>query len=145
MRWPTVAGFLAAAPATAKAGKPHPDLAEKRRSRVIPEVLHMANLATAATIRPSNGVAPGLRGNHLLLEACPQPLSVRYGQTETGDMLQIIRPVDLHNVDALLYTIFPGCHQPHNPSHASTSAQRTDAKLPLRRGASPQTYDGPPQ
>jgi hypothetical protein len=56
----------------------------------------MANLATASTIRPSNGVVPGLRGNDLLLEAGQQQLSVGYGQTETGDMLQIIRPVDRH-------------------------------------------------
>src|SRR5664279_5372377 len=57
-------------------------------------------------------------------------------------MVQIIRSVDLHNVDALLFTIFPGCHQPHNPSHASTSGQKTDAKIPLRR-SHPQTCDGP--
>jgi hypothetical protein len=142
MRWPTMAGFVAAAPATAKAGKPHRDPAEKRRNRVISVVLHVANLATASAIRPSNGVPPGLRGNDLLLEACHQQLSVGYGQTETGDMVQIIRAVDLHNVDALLFTIFPGCHQPHNPSHASTSGQRTDAKIPLRR-SHPQSCDGP--
>ena len=105
-------------------------------------VLHMANLATASAIRPSNGVAPGLRGNDLLLETCQQQLSVGYGQTETREMVQIIRSVDLHNVYALLFTIFPGCHQPHNPSHASTSGQRTDAKIP-RRPSHPQTCDGP--
>src|SRR4051812_44027092 len=102
----------------------------------------MANSTTTSAIRPLNGVAPGLRGNNLLLEACQQQLSVGYGQTEIGDMAEIIRSVDLHNVDALLFTIFPGFYQPHNPSHASTSGQRTDAKIPLRR-SHPRTCDGP--
>src|SRR5208283_4630155 len=35
IRWPTMAGFVAAAPGTAKAGKPHRDLAEKRRDRMV--------------------------------------------------------------------------------------------------------------
>ena len=129
-------------PDTAKAGKPHCNLAEKRRNRVIPVVLHKANAAAASAVRPSNGVTPGLRGDNLLLEAGQQQLSVGLGQTETGDMVQIIRPVDLHNVDAQFFPAIPGFHQPHNPSHASTSGQRTDAKIPLRR-SHPQTCDGP--
>jgi hypothetical protein len=137
-----MAGFVAAAPGTAKAGKPHRDLTEKRRNRVFSVVLHMANSTTASAIRPANGVASGLCGNDFLLEACQQQLSVGYGQTEIGDMAEIIRSVDLHDVDALLFTTITGFHQPHDPSHASTSGQRTDDKIPLRR-SNPQTCDGP--
>src|SRR5208337_3987096 len=41
-------------------------------------------------------------------------------------------PVDLQDVGALSLTVSPGFHQPHNPSHAPTPDQRSDAKLPLR-------------
>jgi len=102
----------------------------------------MANSTTTSAIRPLNGMTPGLRRNDLLLEACQQQLSVGYSQTEIGDMAEIIRSVDLHNVDALLFPICSGFHQPHNPRHASTSGQRTDAKIP-RRCSHPQTCDGP--
>ena len=81
MRGPTMAGFVAATPDTAKAGKPHRDLAEKRRNRMVPVVLHTADLATALAVRPPNGVPPGLRGNDLLLEARQQELPLRQGQT----------------------------------------------------------------
>jgi len=80
MRWPTMAGFVAAAPGTAKAGKPHRDLAEKRRDRMVPVILHSANLATASAIRPPNGVALGLRRDDLLLEAGQQQLPFGQGQ-----------------------------------------------------------------
>lgn len=60
MRRPGMAGFAAAAPATAKAGQPQPDLAEQRRDSMIPIVLHMANLAATPTVRPPDGVPLGL-------------------------------------------------------------------------------------
>src|SRR5271165_4207848 len=53
--------------------------------------------------------------------------------SEVGDITEIIRPVDLQDVGALSLTVSPGFHQPHNPSHAPTPDQRSDAKLPLRR------------
>src|SRR5271165_4085025 len=52
--------------------------------------------------------------------------------SEVGDITEIIRPVDLQDVGALSLTVSPGFHQPHNPSHAPTPDQRSDAKLPLR-------------
>ena len=120
MRGPTMAGFVAATPDTAKAGKPHRDLAEKRRNRMVPVVLHTADLATALAVRPSNGVALGLRGNDLLLEARQQELPLGQGQTQVGDITEIIGSVDLHDVRGLLLTVSAGVHQPHNPSHAPT-------------------------
>ena len=107
-------GFVPAAPGTAKSRKPHRDLAEKRRHRVVPVILHTADAPTASAIRPPNGVAPGLRGNDLLLEACQQQLPFGQGQTQIGDIAEIIRSVDLHNVDALLFTVIPGFHQPQS-------------------------------
>jgi hypothetical protein len=128
MRWPSNASLDPATSSTAKSGKPHRNLTEKRRYHMVPVVLHAANAATASTIRSSNGVAPGLRGNDLLLEACQQQLPVGQGQTKIGDIAEIIGPVDLHHVGALLLTTSLGFHQPHNPSHASTPSHRTDAK-----------------
>ena len=80
IRWPTMAGFVAAAPGTAKTGKPHRDLAEKRRDRMVPVILHSAHLATASAVRPPNGVALGLRRDDLLLEAGQQQLPFGQGQ-----------------------------------------------------------------
>jgi hypothetical protein len=77
-------------------------------------------------------MAPGLRGNDLLLEACQHLLPVAHGQTQIGDIVKIIRPVDRHDVGEWLFTVSPNLHQPHNPSHASTSGQTTEAKIPLR-------------
>jgi hypothetical protein len=132
MRWPTMTGFVTAAPGTAKAGKPHRDPAKKRRNRVVSVVLHMVNSPTDSAIRPSKSVAPGLRGNDLLLEARQQQRPFGQGQPQVGDITEIIRSVDLHDVDGLVLTVSRDFHQPHNPRHAPTSGQRTDAKIPLR-------------
>src|SRR5208283_51066 len=114
-------------------GKPHRDLAEKRRDRMVPVIFHSAHLATASAVRPPDGVALGLRRDDLLLEAGQQQLPFGQGHPYVGDITEIIRPVDLQDVGALSLTVSPGFHQPHNPSHASTPDQRSDAKLPLRR------------
>ena len=58
---------LSATPDAAKSRKPHRDLSEKRRYRMVPVVFHAANVATASAIRSSNGMAPGLLGNDLRL------------------------------------------------------------------------------
>jgi hypothetical protein len=102
----------------------------------------VANSATASASRPSKGVAPGLRGNGLLLQARQQPLPFGQGQPQAGDLTEIIRSVDRQDVNRLVLTVSREFHQPHNPRHASTSDQRTDAKIPLRR-SHPQTCDGP--
>src|SRR4051795_12373058 len=83
-------------------------------------------------IRSPNGMVPGLRGNDLLLETRQQQLPFGQGQPQIGDLNQIIGPGDRRDVDALFLTVGPGFHQPHNPSHALTSNQRSDAKLPPR-------------
>jgi hypothetical protein len=110
---------------TAKPGKPHRDLAEKRRDRMIPIVLHTTNDATTSAIRSPNGVAPGLRGNDLLLETRQQQFPFGQGQPQIGDINESIGPVDLHDVNGPFLTVSSGSHQPQNPSHASTPRQRT--------------------
>jgi len=53
-----------------------------------------------------------------------------WGQTQVGDVGEIIGPVDLHDVRAWPLALSPGFHQPQHPDHASTLGQRTDAKVP---------------
>src|SRR5437660_12152253 len=107
-----MASFVSTASSTAKSGQPHPDLAEQCRDRMSPIVLHATNEATASAIRSPNGVVPGLRGNDLLLETRQQQLPFGQGQTQTGDIAEIIGPGDRHDVDGLLLTVGPGFHQP---------------------------------
>lgn len=128
MRWPADASLDPATTGTAKSREPHRDQAEKRRYRMVPIVLHVANAATTWATRPPNGVLPGLCGDDLLLEAGQQQLRFAQGQTEIGDIAEIIRPVDLHDVRAQPLALSPGFHHPHNPGHASTPSQRTGAK-----------------
>jgi hypothetical protein len=133
--WPTNASLDRATPSTAKAGKPHRDLAEMRRYGMVPVVLHMTNATTVSAIRPANRVAPSLCGNDFLLEACQQPSPVGHGQTQVGDIFKIIQPVDRQDVGERLFTVSPDFHQPHNPSHTSTPGKITDAQA-INRGRS---------
>jgi hypothetical protein len=57
-------------------------------------------------------------------------------------IVKIIRPVDRHDVDKRRLAVSPDLHQPHNPNHASTPGQTTDAKIPLWP-SHPQTCGGP--
>src|SRR5271166_378215 len=131
MRWPTNASLDRTTPSTAKPGKSHRDLAKMRRDRMVPVVLEVTNATTASALWPLNRVASGLGGNDLLLEARQHPLPVGHGQTQIGDIIEIIRPVDRHDVGKRLVAVSPDLHQPHNPSHASTPGQTKDAKIPL--------------
>ena len=139
-----MASFASAASRTAKSGKPHRDLAEKRGNPMLPVVFHPANQAAALAIRPPNGMTPGLRGNNLLLEARQQQLPFCQRQTESGDIVEIIRPADRHHINGLFLTLSPNFHQPQNPSHASTLDQRLNAKLPLGR-SHPQSLGSSPR
>jgi hypothetical protein len=93
---------------------------------MIPVVFHATSETTASAIRSPNGVIPGLRGNDLLLQTRQQQLSFGQGQPQMGDLNEIIRPVDRHNVDGLFLTLGSSFHQSYNPSHAPTSDPRSD-------------------
>ena len=126
-----MASFASATSSTAKSGKPHRDLAEQRGNQMVPIIFHPADQTTASAIRPPNGMAPGLRGNDLLLETRQQQLPFCQRQTEIGNIAKIIRPVDRHDVARLVLTLSPDFHQPQNPSHAFTLTQRLNTKIPL--------------
>jgi hypothetical protein len=98
MRWPTNASLNRTTPSTAKTGKSHRDLAKMRRDRMVPVVLQVTNATTASALWPQTRAAPSLGGNDLLLEACQHPLPVSHAQTQIGDIAEIIRSVDRHDV-----------------------------------------------
>jgi hypothetical protein len=132
MRWPSDASLDPATRGTAKAGKPHRDLAEKRGYRVAPVVLHPANAAAACAIRASNGMVPSLHSDDLLLEACQQPLRFGQGQTQIGDVAEVIGAVDLHDVCARSLALSANLYQSYNPGHAPPHPEQA-RKMP--RGA----------
>ncbi len=109
---------------------------------MVPVVLHTANAVTARALRPPNRMAPSLRGDDLPLNARQQQLRFGQGQTQIGNIAEIIGPSDLQNVRAWPLALSPDLHQPQHPSHASTLGQRTNAKIP-DRPPHPQSCDGP--
>ena len=142
MRWPANARLDPAARGAAKPRKPHRDLAEQHRQRMVPIILHTADPATARAFRSLNRVVPGLRGDDLPLNTCQQPLRLGQGQTQTGDVAEIAGPVDLQEVRARPFALSPGLHQPQHPAHASILGQRTGAKL-SNLPSHPQSRDSP--
>src|SRR4051812_34679625 len=122
-----------AAASTAEAGQPDRDLAEQRGNRVLAIVLHAVNALATPAPRPPHGVVPGLRGDHLPLDARQHQLRFGQGQTQIGDVDEAIGPANLHHVRARSLAFRPDFHQPQNPSHVSTLGQRTSAEIPDRR------------
>jgi hypothetical protein len=87
---------------------------------MVPVVLHTSSAVTARAFRPLNGVVPGLRSDDLLLNARQQPLRFGQGQTQVGDIDEIIGLSDFHDVRARPLTLNPNLYQPQHPSHASS-------------------------
>jgi hypothetical protein len=100
MRWPTDACFDPAARGTAKSRQPHRYLTEKRRDRVVAAILRLANPIAAGANWPPDRVLPRLRGGDLALNPREQLFRFREGQSQIGDIAEIIRLADLHNVHA---------------------------------------------
>jgi hypothetical protein len=75
----TIADAIVSGLAIASFRSASPIFKEKRSDRAPPVVLHMANSATLSAIRAPNGVASGLRGDDLLLEACQHSLRLSEG------------------------------------------------------------------
>src|SRR5664279_989870 len=132
MRRPSIASLDRTAQGTAKSGQPHRDTAEKRRDLMFAVVLHATSTATDSAIRPANnGVLPGLSGDELLLQTRQHQLSFGHRQPQIGEITEIARAGDLHDVDPLLLTIGPDFYQPHNPSHVSTPIKTSRRVIPL--------------
>ncbi len=143
MRRPSQASLDPAARGTAKPGKPHRDLAEQHRDRMVPVVLHTASAVTVRAFRSLNGVVPGLRGDDRLLNTRQQPLRFGQGQIQISYVAEVTGLVDLHDVRARPLAFTPNFHQPQHPGHASTLGQRTDAKIP-NWPVHPQSCGSPP-
>jgi hypothetical protein len=80
MRWPGDPSRAPATRGTAKAGKPHCDLAEKRSDDMVLIVLHAASAATAGAGWSPSGAISDLCRDDLLLEVRLQPLHLGQGQ-----------------------------------------------------------------
>ena len=87
---------------------------------MVPIILHMAYPATTSTIRPPDGVAPGLRRDDPLLDAGLQQLPFGQGQPHVGDIIEFIRPDDIHDIQASQLALAICFDQPQNPPHASS-------------------------
>ncbi len=90
---------------------------------MVPVILHTANAVTARALRPPNGVVPGLRSDDLPLNACQQPLRFGQGQTQIGDVDEIIGPVNFHDVRARSLALSPGFHKPQTQATHPPSAR----------------------
>ena len=84
----------------------------------------MACSAARTTIRPPDGVAPGLGGSDPLLNARLQQLRFGQGQPQIGDVSEFIGPDDIHDIQASRFTLAICFDQPQNPPHASSPSRR---------------------
>ena len=126
MRRPIDVCLDAAARGTAKPRQPQCHLSEQRRDRVVTIIFHPANPIAAGANRPPDRVLPRLRGGDLALNPREQLFSFREGQSQIGDIAEVIRLADLHDVHA--GTLVPGCRQLQNPLHAPPPVQEQEQK-----------------
>src|SRR5271166_3030824 len=92
-------------------------------------VLHPADIATAAALRAAHGMDPGLRGDDLLLQAGQEPLALGQGQTQGGQVGEVVGLGNPQNVGAVLLPRGSGAHQSHDPGHVvSTSTGKLAQK-----------------
>jgi hypothetical protein len=140
MRRPIDACLDAAARGTAKPRQPQCRLSEQRRDRVVTIIFHPANPIAAGANRPPDRVLPRLRGGNLALNPREQLFRFREGQSQIGDITEVVRLADLHDVDA--GTPVPGGRQLQNPLHAPSPVREQERKYPARTGT-PQFYTSP--
>jgi hypothetical protein len=117
IHWPSDAGLRGATCFALKPGKAQRHRAEERCDLVIPIVFHTAFSAAIPTIRPLHGMAFGLSGDDFPLYVRLQHLCFRQGQTQVGDIPQIIGPGDLHDIRASRVPLALRFNQPQNPPH----------------------------
>ena len=132
MRRPIDACLDATACGTAKPRQPQRHLSEQRRDRVITIIFHPANPIAAGANRPTDRVLPRLRGGDLALNPREQLFRFRERQSQIGDIAEVIRLADLHDVHAR--TRVPGYRQLQNPPHAPPPVQEQERKYPARTG-----------
>ncbi len=84
---------------------------------MVPVVLHTANAVTARAFRPPNGMDPGLRGDDFPLNARQQQFRLGQGQTQIGNITEIIGQTDLQDVRARPLAL--------SPDHTNLNIQAT--------------------
>lgn len=76
-------------------------------------------------------MVPDLGGDDFLLKPCQQLLRFGQGQTQIGDVAEIIGSADLHDVQGLPLAPVADLHQPQNPGHALPHPQNETRKCAL--------------
>src|SRR5271167_4236268 len=66
---------------------------------------------------------PDLRGDDFLLEPRQQSLRLVQPQTQIGDIAEIIRSVDFHDVQGPPFAFGADLHQPQNPTTRSSGSK----------------------
>src|SRR4051794_36994497 len=131
MRRPPQACLGHAASNTALAGQPEGDLAEQCGDRVLTIILDPADRATAAAARRmARSVPPRLRSDELLLDASQELLTLRQGQAQGGQIREVVRSGDLHDLRAAFVARGPDAYQLHDPGHAVSAHRLTSRKVP---------------
>ncbi len=124
IQWPAEPGLYGVTCYAPKPGKTHHHPAKKRNYSMVPIVLQMARSAASPKIRPSEAMAPALRGGDHLLNTRLQLLPFSQGQTQIGNIAEIIWPDDLHDIGVSRFTLGISFDQPQNPPHPSFPSRR---------------------
>ena len=132
MRRPIDTCLDVAAHGTTKPRQLQCHLSEQRRDRVVTIVFHPANSIAAGANRPLDGVLPRLSGGDFMLNPREQLLGLREGQSQIGDIAEVIRLADLHDVHA--GTLAFGYRQPQNPLHVPPPVKERERKYPAATG-----------
>src|SRR3954465_8394946 len=119
-----------AASNTAVTGQPDGDLAEQRGDRVLTIILDPAGRATAAARRTARGVQPRLCSDELLLDASQELLTLGHSQAQGGQIREVVRSGDPHDLRAAFGARGPNAYQLHDPGHAVSAHQSTSRKVP---------------
>jgi hypothetical protein len=113
LRRPIDACLDAAARGTAKPSQPQCHLSEQRRNHAVTIVFRPTNPIAAGANRPPDRVLSRLRGGDLAVNPREQLFRFREGQSQIGDVAEVIRLTDLHDVHA-------GSRVPVPPTSKST-------------------------
>src|SRR3954470_11876500 len=93
-------------------------------------ILDPAGRATAAARRTARGVPPRLRSHELLLDASQELLTLGQGQAQGGQIREVVRSGDPHNLRAAFAARGPDAYQLHDPGHAVSAHRSTSRKVP---------------
>src|SRR4051812_1759868 len=112
------------------AGQPDGDLAEQRGDRVLTIILDPAGRATAAARRMARSVPTRLCSDELLLDASQELLTLGHSQAQGGQIREVVRSGDPHDLRAAFGARGPDAYQLHDPGHAVYAHRSTSRKVP---------------